>query len=111
LYGSMHDNAIRRIAYDYRRKGYKAIINTADRIRIPDLLLQAPDGKLLWIEIQDKMTKQQIKRFRKLREELKLVGVELKVYYLRTKRGLTKLGKSIKPSPFYFKEEMESDGL
>jgi len=102
---SLHDNAIRELEYRYRKKGYRTIINAADRARIPDLLLQAPNGELVWVEVESTKTRKAYQRFKNLREELKLNGVKLVVRYLRTKRGWTKLARDVKPSEFYLKEE------
>ena len=78
----IHNGPVEQLAFKYRQKGYKTIINVAEQYIIPDLLMLSPKGKLIWIEIEDKPTKQSRIRFRNLREHMKFLNGEFRVQYL-----------------------------
>ena len=91
----MHETAVKEIAYFYHQKGFRDIINTADKLYIPDLLMIGPNGQLLWVEIEDKQDKLKKAKFAEIRSKMKLLDGKLQIHYLYTKQNqLTKLGKT-----------------
>jgi hypothetical protein len=94
----VHEKAIRVIEAKYRKRGYKTILNSADQVRVPDLLMISPIGKVLWVEVEDYKNAQKAKKFMELRNEMKTIDAEFHVYYLHIKKSqmqqLTRLAKS-----------------
>ena len=95
-----HEQAIQLLQAEYSERGYRTIINAAEKPRIPDLLLLSSQGDVLWIEVEQKRNlrdKKMRQRFKEIRTDLSLVHGTLRVYYL----ALPKNGdKTIKGEKF-----------
>lgn len=58
---TLHEKAIELIEAEYAKRGYKTIINSRDKVRIPDLLLISPNGNIEWIEVEWEFDKKKSK--------------------------------------------------
>lgn len=89
-----HERALKILESEYKRKGYQTVINSADRIRIPDLLMIDICGRLLWIEVERSRDSSKSRKFRELRDSLVDLNGKLHIRYLMAAKGVpTSLGK------------------
>lgn len=83
----IHEQAIRNVENEFRKKGYQTIINAADQPRIPDLLMISNKGKLLWLEVEWQRTPKNNTRFQEIRRDLSVVNGEFHIRYLTLPRS------------------------